>query len=78
MAPIDHTGHGEITLALTETHADGAMLYQAWGVCSCLLSPLRDQLGTPRTEAYATAEQVEAQGRAISQIPGVTRIGEGL
>lgn len=78
MAPIDHTGHGEATLALTEVDDDGAMLFQSWAVCACLLGPLREQLGQPRMESYATAEQVAATGRAVLEVPGVTRIGEGL
>ncbi|MER7500499.1 hypothetical protein AB0L05_27955 [Nonomuraea pusilla] len=78
MAPNDHTGHGEATLALTEVHQDGAMLFQSWGICACLLGPLREQLGQPRMESYATAEQVLATGLAVMDVPGVTHLGEAL
>ncbi|MEV4287415.1 hypothetical protein AB0K40_18065 [Nonomuraea bangladeshensis] len=80
MAHLDHTGpgHGDATLALTEVNEDGSMLFQSWGICSCGLQQMREKLGPPRMESYATAEQVLATGLAVMDVPGVTRIGEGL
>lgn len=74
----EHDDHPSATLSLAERTTDGGMVFQSWEICACTLSQLRAQLGTPGSQALATAEQVEATGRAVLSVDGVARIGEGL
>lgn len=73
-----HEGHGTVTLSLTEQLDGGGLLYQSWAVCACTLPAMRKQLGPPRNESMATAEQVEATGQAVLSVDSGARLsGEG-
>lgn len=67
---FDHTSHGDATLSLTTTTPDGGSLYQSWTICACGVDGLRDRLGPPQNESYATADTARMIAEATANTPG--------
>lgn len=63
-----HDSHPDATLSLTEHLPDGSVVYQSWTICACSAPGLRDMLGDPHHETYATREQFEATAQAVADV----------
>jgi hypothetical protein len=65
-----HDAHGDATLSISEVTTGGGQLFQSWTICACTLSRLRDRLGPPHHESYATPEAARAIAEAALHQPG--------
>lgn len=65
-----HEAHGDATLSISEVTTGGGQLFQSWTICACTLDRLRDRLGPPHHESYATPEAARAIAEAALHQPG--------
>ncbi|WP_280410561.1 hypothetical protein [Nocardia asiatica] len=67
----DHGTHGNALLTLTTETSDGGRITQSWTICECSGTGIREGLGAPRQQSFATAEQVAVLARTALEQGGI-------
>jgi hypothetical protein len=63
-------GHAVLTLTLSGPGENGGLWHQAWAVCECTTVLMREDLGPPQLESFATAEAAARARRLVMNDPG--------